>query len=365
MSKIKPLINRTIYYSGLVFILREIYFKLFGYQTRFLCFHRVVDNSNYYYSFLRILGRLNVEEFEKRIKYLMRFYKVVSLDEYYNKIQKCEKIKRTLVLTFDDGYKCFYKNVFPLLKKYRIPASIFLTTKFIDNNEDMFWYDKLIFLIATTKEKYFYCPEILNKQYKLLNYKDKKELYFGLNSFLKGLDDDVKNEMVKKLFQILKVEEIELKEKEQMLTWAQIQEMYNSGLVTYGAHTVSHPILTRIPLKAVENELRSSKERIELELNCKIKSFVYPNGSKNDFDLEIKELVKKTGYAIAFTTINNFNTKHDFYEMPRYDIIREPFFMFGLKISGVFDLVDWLKNKKNKDNLTDLPMAEDKRGFNG
>jgi peptidoglycan/xylan/chitin deacetylase (PgdA/CDA1 family) len=153
---------------------------------------------------------------------------------------------------------------------------------------------------------------------------------------------------LEKLFEILKVDLREIMPCSQMLNWEQIKEMHESGLVSFGAHTISHPILTRISLESAENEISHSKNEIEKILNYKIKYFSYPNGSKADYNELIIELVKKSGYDYAFTTGGSDVVSYGRYEIPRESFAKDPFFIFALRMSGVFILIAWLNNMRKK-----------------
>jgi len=72
------------------------------------------------------------KKFEDQIKYLKeKKYTVISLEEMIARIQKKESLYKCISVTFDDGYEDFYHTVFPLLRKYEIPASLFVTTGYI------------------------------------------------------------------------------------------------------------------------------------------------------------------------------------------------------------------------------------------
>ena len=67
-----------------------------------------------------------------------------------------------------------------------------------------------------------------------------------------------------------------------MLSWRQIVEMKKSGVVSFGAHTLTHPDLTSLSAERTEVELRDSKSIIEDALGCCVPAFAYPFGRYDD-----------------------------------------------------------------------------------
>ena len=76
-------------------------------------------------------------------------------------------------------------------------------------------------------------------------------------------------------------------EKRQMLSWAEIKEMHKYG-IEFGAHTATHPDLTKIPLAQAEREIVDSKTSIQDRLGAEVATFAYPYGT---FNAEIKRVV--------------------------------------------------------------------------
>lgn len=64
----------------------------------------------------------------------------------------------------------------------------------------------------------------------------------------------------------------------EMLAWNEIHEMSESGIFQFGAHTLSHPDLTRLESLQVEAEMRDSKAIIEDAIGKAVNSFAYPFG---------------------------------------------------------------------------------------
>ncbi len=85
------------------------------------------------------------------------------------------------------------------------------------------------------------------------------------------------------------------------ITWPQVLEMQNSGLVAFGSHTLSHPRLRNLPTKEAEKEIALSKTKLQEKLAKTITAFCYPYGS-GAFDKRIRPLVFKAGYLFDFST---------------------------------------------------------------
>ena len=86
------------------------------------------------------------------------------------------------------------------------------------------------------------------------------------------------------------------------LTWDQVRTMTATG-IEMGAHTQSHPILTRVSLAQARQELEGSKNRIEAEINQPVKLFAYPNGLSTDFNADLQTILAQLNFAAAFTLL--------------------------------------------------------------
>jgi len=93
---------------------------------------------------------LDVDEFEDHLKLIKKYCTPISLEEA---ILNKRLPPNPIILTFDDGYKNNYIYAYPLLRNYRVPVTIFLTTGFIDQSHYM-WPDRVEFMINQTKIRY-------------------------------------------------------------------------------------------------------------------------------------------------------------------------------------------------------------------
>lgn len=333
--KIKNLCYSLILYSRIIFVLRFIYRKVFNNPIKILYTHRIIDKSHDIFGFLHELDYFDEAEFEKKVKYLVEYYKIISLEQCVEYLKKKKRPPNCVVLNIDDGYKCAYTKAFPIFKKYNIPATVFLAIEFIEKRS-ISWFDKLILMIGKTRLKEVKIPAISNEIFKLETLIDRKKLFLKANKFLKTLLDTKKEEILQEIQKVLDVSDENIQEKDLMLSWGEIKEMSDSGLVSFGAHTVLHPVLTRITMERVEYELLRSKQVIEEKLNKQVKFFSYPAGF---FNSAIKKKVKACSYAAAFTTKSGGNNEQsDLFALNRDGFIRGHQGIFGLQIGGVFDL---------------------------
>jgi peptidoglycan/xylan/chitin deacetylase (PgdA/CDA1 family) len=345
---LKKIVFFIIYASGLVYYIELVRRRVFRENIRLLYAHRIISRDNELYPFLKRLGYLTVEDLNRRLRYMLKRYQFISIGDYVECFRNLKKPSANhLVLTIDDGYSCSYDTIFPLLRRYRIPAVIFITTGNIGTNA-VLTQDFLLKAIGTSTVKEFSLPELSPLTYSLRNWRDRTETFKDISSRLKKIGNDEKDRILSKLSELLKVDPGKPYKGSRMLKWTEVREMRDSGLVSFGTHTISHPILTKIPLAEARREIMMSKEVLERELNEKVRFIAYPNGQEDDFDVTTINLVRESGYDMAFTTIESCRKGFGCYEVPRYGLVGEPFYMFALRMSGFFDLVHLLKERYRK-----------------
>lgn len=123
----------------------------------------------------------------------------------------------------------------------------------------------------------------------------------------------------------------------QPLTWAQVKEMHGHR-IEFGSHTLTHPMLSQIPLAQVRHEVRESKRMIEERLGISVPFFCYPRG---DFTAGVRQIVHEEGHLAACTIkpgINTWNT--NLWTLRRtYISRRDTLHEFAKKMSGAYDLL--------------------------
>lgn len=278
-SRLKDAAKDMFYYSGLSGMLLSFSSYLKHPKFLILMYHRVSmpsHNSEYL--------AVPADAFEQHIKFIRDNFRIVSMEDGLKALDEDTSRDIYAAINFDDGYMDNYLHGFPVLKKYGVPATIFLTTDFI-GKEHLFWWDEVFKIISSSDT----------------NGMDKLNAAECINFSLRAKPEHEIRAVIGKLkehFRVSKdIDPIK------MLEWEQIKEMAESG-IDFGSHTKTHRDLSILSDKEVLEELTGSKREIEHGLGKEIGGFSYPFGT---FDERVKSLSVKAGFRYARTTLKGFN----------------------------------------------------------
>lgn len=296
------------YNTGLIRLGRQLWAR----SLTVLNYHRIDDLENNPDNFQPNISATPAE-FDRQMSYISRWFNVVSLQDVTNWILKNKPLPRyAALITFDDGYLDNYTNAFPVLKKYNFPAVIYLTSGHIESNRPFYW-DLVAYCFAHTKKDSILFPDGIERSWDSID--GKNQISKQWIESMKILEENQKQNWISRIPEQLNVVIPDNYFKNLMMNWDQVREM-SAANIDFGAHTVTHPILTRISPEQVRTEISDSKKRIEQELNKPVISLAYPNGMKADFNDTVINLAKETGFTTAFTLLNGPTTLNEVKEMP-------------------------------------------------
>ena len=305
--------------------------QVLGQEAVILIYHRVGDSLEHSWSHTSI----SIEDFENQIRYLSSRCHVIPLDELSQYVQEKKPLpKRAVVITFDDGYKDNYLNAYPVLKRYNVPATVFLATCHIDTG-NLLWDGRVKYAIMNTTLEAFELEEL--GTYPLHSPDEGKQAYFSIVLKLKEFQEEEKNLLIEKLVARLGVDIPGDLGKKAGLSWDEIREMSNNG-ITFGAHTITHPILTKLPLEEARKQIVGSKRRIEEEVGKVVTAFSYPNGEPADFNNDIKQILRQNGFACAVTVSPHPIT-------PRTDLLEMGRISLGLNLASIKLFPDYTRTQ--------------------
>ncbi len=300
-------------------------------QTRctVVMYHYVRDAEKTQYPGIK---GISVKAFAEQVSYLQHHYGIISLDQYLGFLKGEEDVPRNAaILSFDDGLKDHYSHAFPILRERGLPASFYPLTAPLTEG----WVQpvqKVHFLLAkmateqVADEFNFILRRDYPEQYRQYEVTDRTmpanpkrwgpPLERNLKYIVGQLDPKTKSAIVDEIFGRVFEDERAMC-REIYLGWQEMREMIEGGM-TFGGHTHSHPMLSRLSLSQQREELRKSKDILETHLGIGITHLSYPYG---DFDETSIGILKELGYesAVAIQAEVNLGRKVNPFIIKRLD----------------------------------------------
>jgi len=275
-----------------------------------LTYHRISEHQDH-----RDPLKVSAETFEKQLIYLKECSRLLSGEELDELLRNNKSFpENAILITFDDGWRDNYENAYPILKKQKVPALIFLSTDYIGTNR-IFWHERFkqvinnLFQDNTMKNLGDNLPKLPDdtsiRLEKIIESTGKKRARL-VNDYvvhMKKYSPDRINQLIDELEQISGKKILETPPT--MLSWEEVREMAE-GNVTFGSHTESHALLTRITESEILSELTASKRIIEEKLGRSACFVSYPNGFYNS---QVINAARDAGYSAGFTCLPGKN--HD------------------------------------------------------
>ena len=252
------------------------------------------------------------EPFEDHLACLLRRYRVVSLDDCCRHVAAGEPVPpNSLILTFDDGYASFARDIHPVLERHGVPATVFVTTDAADTGTPL-WMNRVRARLGAVEAETI---AIGGRSLALAGRRTAaaREAIDHLNR--QTLAE--RGRMLAALFDGREPPADGL-ERYRPLSWDAMRAM--GGLVTFGSHTRSHPCLSRLSRAEAEAEIAGSKARLEAMLGVPARHFAYPFGTPESYGAETVELVEAAGYESAVTIARGACRRGD----PRFELRRMP-----------------------------------------
>ncbi len=259
-----------------------------------LCYHRVNDDGHPFFT------GTPVALFRKQMEALRRHFTVRPLAELADRARRDELPRNGVAVTFDDGYRDNFTNAFPVLRTLGLPATIFLTTDAVDRNA-LLWHDSMFDAFHRTRKTE---ARFENEPLALAPGERGASLSRVLGRLRRSSPLE-RDRLVEDLLRELAIEP-GVPPGWEKLSWQEVREMASQG-ISFGAHTLDHPILTFAGPEETRRQIGESKRRIESELGSEVTMFAYPNGAAADFDRTTERIVEEEGLSLAVSTIAGAN----------------------------------------------------------
>lgn len=262
--------------------------------------------------------------FAEHLEVLRTHGRPLQLQQLAHGLREGKPQRRAVAVTFDDGYADNLSQAKPLLERYDIPATVFVTTGDV-GRERAFWWEELEQLLlrpGTLRETL--SLQINGERYgwdlgDAAHYSDeayeshrhwnlfvpakrdpgpRQRCYRALNDLLHGLLDEERQEVMKELLTWGGIAP-NYSPAHRILSRPELSRLAEGELIEIGSHTVTHPALSRLPAGGQKNEIVGSKTFLEEVTGSSVQSFAYPYGSRSSYNTETISLVREAGYTCA------------------------------------------------------------------
>lgn len=244
--------------------------------------------------------RMPVDVFERQIHYLCERYNVIALRDLIEKLTRGERLpSRCVAITIDDGYGDFREYAYPVLEKYRVPATVYLVSAFVDQTLWL-WFDAIHYITShAASGTYDLLLADRSCRVRMDDSATRNMLWETVADIGVGLAPPERSDLIASLSKQLSVQLPVIPSPEyRAMTWDAVRSM-DEELIEWGGHTFSHPILARCTPEEQFNEISQCKLRIEEMIQRPVESFCYPNGQVGDYDQHTIAAVKRAGFRNA------------------------------------------------------------------
>ena len=231
------------------------------------CLHRVVLSRSSFKSNRDLEITPDYLEELIKVKRSQGFH-FVDLDSFVTAASVRPWKRKLIHVTFDDGFADVFLHAYPILKKYGIPFTFYVSTDMPDGNADLWWLQ--LEQLAHGNAKWFE--------------QTVKHIYKCGGSIADAMHAVTGSEKDLSLC------------RQMSITWDQIRIMVSDGLCTIGSHGVSHSAMSRLSEESIARELLDSRLRLKEMLGVDVSHFSYPHSM---FTKATHELVWQSGYRTA------------------------------------------------------------------
>lgn len=274
-----------------------------------LALHRVLTDSENAKTNSSAGMVVREQTFETLARYVVRRYRTVNLVDGESEWAANDSRPR-LAFTFDDGWGDNASTAFPIASQHGIPVTIFICPERV-GFKFPYWPERVAALWQAAK-----LQGVTHKLEGLLanrgldgtlrtRREDNGEAVESVIEQLKTFPAEQRNQAMNRMAEVAGGEPNSNGSRDITMTWEEIEALENRG-VTFGSHTLSHVILTRVPLSEAEREISDSKHALDRRLQRECRLLAYPNGN---WSTEVRGLAAQAGYKLAFTNTSGAWTR--------------------------------------------------------
>lgn len=267
-----------------------------------------------------VSGHVHADALDRHLRWLRKHAQVVSFAHLAALVRNGEPVPtRATVLTFDDGLWNQAEYALPLLERYELPATFFISTDHIDSDR-LLWFNRLV-AEAVLQDPERSREALAQLRQDVASVPDREPSAYVAERL--GLDMPTTSQRER------------LREALGGMTSDQLRSLERSELATVGAHTVSHPRLTLCTPERVRWEIDEGRRRLAAVTGEDARYFAFPEGG---YDPVVTDAVRTAGFEAA-AAVDISGTPNAF-QLPRLVINKDA---TARMVAKWFGLVEWVR----------------------
>jgi peptidoglycan/xylan/chitin deacetylase (PgdA/CDA1 family) len=224
----------------------------------------------------------------------------VSLDEMHRRMTERDFARRFACLTLDDGYRDNKEWAYPILKRHGVPFAVYVPSSFPDRLGKLWW--RVLEQTIANATRLTLAIDGERREIECASAAQKRQAFASLYWWLRSLPtNQAIFDVVADLAERHGVDAAAICD-EHCMAWREIAELSRDPLVTIGAHTVNHVILSKTSDDVARSELKMGQAALEAALGKAPKHFSYPFGDAGAAGPREFAAALEAGYKTAVTT---------------------------------------------------------------
>lgn len=267
---------------------------------------------------------VDARRFDEQMAWVASTLHVLPLPDAVDMLKAGRLPPAAACITFDDGYADNVNVALPIIRRHRLSATFFIASGFLDGGR--MWNDTIIESMRRASGAAADLRSLGFECYPINTSAARRAAIDRIIDQVKYLPLGTRSARVEAVSRALRVPLPD----DLMMTSGDVRALHAGGM-HIGAHTVSHPILSRIDDDVAEREIREGREALEALVGERVMLFAYPNGRPGtDFGTAHEEMVRELGFAAALSTRRAAaDADTNPYELPRFTPWGKTFLRFS------------------------------------
>jgi peptidoglycan/xylan/chitin deacetylase (PgdA/CDA1 family) len=274
---------------------------------------------------------ITAKAFREQIRLLKRRYTIITPDDMRRWSSRGETLPQgAVLLTCDDGMLNNLTEMLPVLQSENLKCLFFVTGASIGSTRTMLWYEELFLLfLRAPAGKFSIKADGITWVGRLQGREQRRGAWWSSVKALSALTAELRETFICAAHEYFRLERTaefyfrtyaEAERHFGLLTSVEVQQLAAAGM-TIGAHTLSHPILSRLSPELAWREIADCRQRLQLLLQKEIWAFAYPFGDASSVSPSVIGMAKRAGFETAFLNVGGgLGSELPLHEIPRVHV---------------------------------------------